>query len=186
MLNTPLPIAYTITIHQITWTYIITLPFQLVGLTRWMTIPVTLFTAYIILAILGTGNEIENPFGTEVNELPMEMYCTQITSEVNLIASTPARKLVEQFRDRTSKPLFPISTATADFWAGCSEREIREALKMRATVSKGTMWERQQSVASEDDTVFEPSDEEKGTRLRKKSFWFTGSDNAAYPSGSYD
>jgi putative membrane protein len=151
-----------------------------------MTIPITLFTAYIILAILGTGNEIENPFGTEVNDLPMELYCTQITSEVNLVASTPAKKLLEQFRDRSSKPLFPISTATADFWSGCSEREIRDALKMRASVSKGTMWERQQSVASDDGTMFEPSDEEKGTRQRKKSFWFTSSDNAACPSGYYD
>jgi putative membrane protein len=157
-----------------------------------MTIPITLFTAYIILAILGIGNEIENPFGTEVNDLPMEMYCTQITSEVNLIASTSASKLVEQFRDRSTKPLFPISTATADFWEGCSQGEIREALKMRASVSKGTMWERQQSMASDDDTVFEPSDEEKGTKQRKKSFWFAGagvgvgSDSAAWPSVSYD
>jgi ion channel-forming bestrophin family protein len=67
ILHTPLPLAYRISISQITWVYIIMLPFQLVGTLRWITIPATIIAAYIILGILLIGSELENPFGYDVN-----------------------------------------------------------------------------------------------------------------------
>jgi ion channel-forming bestrophin family protein len=42
VLNTPLPIAYSIAISQITWVYVIMLPFQLWNALRWITIPGTI------------------------------------------------------------------------------------------------------------------------------------------------
>jgi ion channel-forming bestrophin family protein len=39
VVNTPLPIAYSISISQITWAYVLALPFQLVGYLGWVTIP---------------------------------------------------------------------------------------------------------------------------------------------------
>jgi putative membrane protein len=56
ILNTPLPIAYTIAISQITWVYILLLPFQLYKALGWVTIPASVFAAYIILgiALIGT------------------------------------------------------------------------------------------------------------------------------------
>lgn len=51
ILNTPLPIAYSIAIGQITWVYILLLPFQLFKSLGWVTIPASVFAAYIILGI---------------------------------------------------------------------------------------------------------------------------------------
>lgn len=59
ILNTPLPIAYTIAISQITWIYVITLPVQLVKQLGWINVPVVLISAYIILGFAAIGNEIE-------------------------------------------------------------------------------------------------------------------------------
>jgi len=44
VLATPLPLAYRIAISQITWIYVLTLPFQLVTYLGWVTIPATLGT----------------------------------------------------------------------------------------------------------------------------------------------
>jgi hypothetical protein len=51
VLNTPLPIAYTISISQITWAYVLVLPFQLYNYLDWVTIPGTMLAAYIILGL---------------------------------------------------------------------------------------------------------------------------------------
>lgn len=48
ILNTPLPLAYSISISQITWAYIVVLPFQLVSKLNWIAIPATMIAAYII------------------------------------------------------------------------------------------------------------------------------------------
>lgn len=39
VLDTPLPVAYTIAISQIAWIYILVLPFQLYPTLGWVTIP---------------------------------------------------------------------------------------------------------------------------------------------------
>lgn len=39
VLETPLPAAYTIAISQITWVYVLLLPFQLFSYLGWITIP---------------------------------------------------------------------------------------------------------------------------------------------------
>ena len=48
VLQTPLPIAYSIAISQITWVYVMMLPFQLWDSLRWITIPGCIFAAYIM------------------------------------------------------------------------------------------------------------------------------------------
>lgn len=87
VVNTPLPVAYSIAISQITWVYVIALPFQLWDSLRWVTIPGTVVGAYIILGIAAIGREIEDPFGYDENDLPLERYCKQIEDEINVIAS---------------------------------------------------------------------------------------------------
>jgi len=89
VLTTPLPIAYAIAINQITWVYVMLLPFQLLQTLDWKTIPATIFASYIILGILFIGREIEDPFGQDVNDLPLESYCAQIAAELDIIASRP-------------------------------------------------------------------------------------------------
>jgi ion channel-forming bestrophin family protein len=63
VVSTPLPIAYSISISQITWAYVLALPFQLVNTLEWVAIPGTLVAGYIILGLAQIGRELENPFG---------------------------------------------------------------------------------------------------------------------------
>ncbi|KAK3370707.1 Bestrophin, RFP-TM, chloride channel-domain-containing protein [Podospora didyma] len=128
VLNTPLPIAYSIAIAQITWVYILVLPFQLLPTLYWITIPGTVVAAYIILGILFIGREIENPFGQDVNDLPLELYCAQIASELDIIASRPKRKNGEWVESLDNRVLWPLSNSGWQIWMLREEERIREAL----------------------------------------------------------
>jgi putative membrane protein len=138
VLTTPLPIAYSIAIAQITWVYILVLPFQLlgtVGSQPWITIPATVVAAYIILGILYIGREIENPFGQDVNDLPLEGYCAQIAAEMDVIASRPRPKSSDWIESIDNKVLWPLSSSGWPVWMDRSEEAIREAVihKVEAT-----------------------------------------------------
>ena len=54
VLNTPLPVAYAIAISQITYVYVLLLPFQLLPLLDWVAIPATIAAAYIILGYVSS------------------------------------------------------------------------------------------------------------------------------------
>lgn len=128
VLTTPLPIAYAIAISQITWVYVFLLPFQLVGVLSWVTIPATVAAGYIILGLLFIGREIENPFGQDVNDLPMELYCAQIASELDVIASKPKPKAHQWIESLDNKVLWPLSQSGWNVWMHRGESKLREAL----------------------------------------------------------
>lgn len=131
VLNTPLPIAYTIAISQIAWIYVLMLPFQLWPTLKWITIPGTMAAAYIILGFEAIGREIENPFGNDVNDLPLDDYCNQLASEIDIIASTPAPKPAEFIKRQDNLVLFPFSPNGYSAWASRSVGQIRERLRSR-------------------------------------------------------
>ncbi|KAI6778849.1 uncharacterized protein J7T54_000505 [Emericellopsis cladophorae] len=129
VLNTPLPLAYAIAISQITWVYVLLLPFQLYSLLDWVAIPATVFASYIILGLLLIGGEIENPFGTDVNDLPLELYCEQIAHDMDVIASHEKRNPQDFVTSDANMPLYPASTAPMSVWMSRSEDKIRDALR---------------------------------------------------------
>ena len=135
ILRTPLPIAYSIAISQITWIYIIMLPFQLDGPLKWVMIPACVIAASIILGILLIGREIENPFGNDVNDLPLDAYCQQIASDIDIICSRKKSNISELVSSSENKVLFPLSSLGYPAWAGKSERVIRDELKYKTTVA---------------------------------------------------
>ncbi|KAE9993961.1 hypothetical protein EG327_002295 [Venturia inaequalis] len=134
VLNTPLPLAYSIAISQITWVYIIILPVQLYDYLGWVTIPGTICAAYIILGLLLIGREIENPFGNDVNDLPLDHFCQQVASDVDTISSLKKPRMAEFVTHKDNKVLFPISTSGYEAWAARSEKRIRNELKLKVEV----------------------------------------------------
>lgn len=128
ILNTPLPIAYSIAISQITWVYILLLPFQLYKLLGYITIPACVFAAYIILGIALIGREIENPFGDDVNDLPLDAFCVQIRKDLDIIMSKPAPCMEDVVEHPENMLLYPLSEMGAQGWGQKSVEEIREAL----------------------------------------------------------
>ena len=70
--NTPIPYSYAMYIKKFIFIYLITLPFGLVITEEYMTIPMVLLLAFVLLSVELIAEEIEDPFGTDVNDLPTD------------------------------------------------------------------------------------------------------------------
>jgi len=132
--DTPLPEAYTIVISQISWIYILMLPFQLISSLGWLTILGTLVATYIILSLIAIGRELEDPFGGDVNDLPMDTFCRQLASELDIMAANPPPK-APSFMKRTENLVFyPLSLDSYRSWNGRDVDHIRATLKTKVLV----------------------------------------------------
>jgi putative membrane protein len=80
--NTPIPLSYTALLHQTVAIYCIALPFGIVKTVGAYTPLVVGFIAYAFYGLDAIGDEIEDPFGTDPNDLPLSALSTMI--EVNL------------------------------------------------------------------------------------------------------
>jgi len=132
VVNTPLPIAYSISIAQITWAYVLMLPFQLVKPLSWVAIPATVIAGYIILGMAKIGRELENPFGQDVNDLPLDAFCHELANDIDAMTSSPAPVNEKWMEESSAQVLWPLSAVGFKGWEGKSVEEIRAALKVKA------------------------------------------------------
>jgi len=129
VLQTPLPLAYNIAISQITWLYVMVLPFQLFKNLKYIAIPGTVVAAYIILGLAAIGREIEDPFGRDVNDLDLEKYCQSLQYDLNVLTARPAKVQVDKWmRVDDNQPLWPYSLSGYNSWESRGIDEIRAAL----------------------------------------------------------
>jgi len=70
--NTPLPFAYTLLVYRTAWLYCLLLPVGLAGSLGWGTPIVVALVAYTFFGLDALGDELEEPFGTEPNDLPLD------------------------------------------------------------------------------------------------------------------
>lgn len=75
ILKTPIPPAYSIHLKQLLMLYCFSLPFQLVSLFGWWTGLVVLLISFALFGIEEIGIEIEDPFGLDANDLPLDDIC---------------------------------------------------------------------------------------------------------------
>lgn len=138
VLTTPLPVGYNILISQIVLLYVYLLPFQLYSALDWVAIPGTIAAAYIILGIAAIGNELENPFGNDVNDLPLDSYCEELSRELDTLMSQPAPKFAEHLglSRHLNQPLWPLSHEKLGHWRERGVGDLRSALKAKAFVGK--------------------------------------------------
>ncbi|KAG6007734.1 hypothetical protein E4U21_005573 [Claviceps maximensis] len=135
ILNTPMPLAYSIALAQITWVYILVLPFQLVNSLQWVTIPATIFAAYIILGLALIGREIENPFGEDVNDLPLDNFCDQIRRDIDIIMSQSPRVINEAVKRDDNEVLYPLSRLGYSALAARSADDIKSLLRAKLHIT---------------------------------------------------
>jgi len=83
--NTPIPYSYTMYIKKFIFIYIVTLPFGFVTTSEYMTIPIVLLISFILLSVELIAEEIEDPFGTDVNDLPTDELADKINDNVREI-----------------------------------------------------------------------------------------------------
>lgn len=80
--NTPIPFSYTLLLHRTAYLYCFLLPFGLVDSIGFMTPFVVAIVAYTFFGLDALGDEIEEPFGLDANDLPLDALCRTI--EINL------------------------------------------------------------------------------------------------------
>ena len=72
ILTTPLPFAYTLLLHRCAWMFCVLLPFGLASSLGWATPVLSAVLAYAFFGLDQLGEEMEDPFGLEPNDLPLD------------------------------------------------------------------------------------------------------------------
>jgi len=90
ILKTPIPLAYAIHLKQLLLLYCLLLPFQLVDDLGWLTGPMVGLIAFTLFGVEEIGIEIENPFGRDLNDLPLDAICITMQQNIHDLISTPA------------------------------------------------------------------------------------------------
>ena len=81
------------------------------------------------------GNELENPFGNDVNDLPLDGYCSELRRELDIMTSRPAVKFGSVCGSKKEgKVMWPLSESGHGEWAQRSVGDIRSALRSKVLV----------------------------------------------------
>ena len=83
--NTPIPYSYSSFIKKFIVFYVMALPVaNVVNLGGFM-IPITMFVYYVLMSLELIAEEIEDPFNTDENDIPMESIAQNIERNIDLI-----------------------------------------------------------------------------------------------------
>ena len=93
ILKTPVPMAYSIHLRQLLFVYCLTIPFVFVDEFGLWTAIVVGLVAFTVFGIEEIGLEIENPFGRDPNDLPLDGICAGVKEHVEGVLRMP--RLVE-------------------------------------------------------------------------------------------
>ncbi|HEX9958660.1 MAG TPA: bestrophin family ion channel [Fibrella sp.] len=81
--STPIPFSYSFFIKVFILMYIIVLPFMILDEYGYLTIPAVLAVSYILVGLEVIGEEIQEPFGFEHNNLPLNQISQSIRLNVH-------------------------------------------------------------------------------------------------------
>ncbi|WP_159467546.1 bestrophin family protein [Dyadobacter sp. 3J3] len=83
--NTPIPLSYSSFIKKFIFIYCITLPIGYVFSLHFLVIPFVMFVFYILASLEVIAEEIEDPFGEDANDLPIDRICAGIQLSANAL-----------------------------------------------------------------------------------------------------
>jgi len=89
IVSTPLPFAYTVMIHRTVYFFCALLPFGLVDSIGALTPVFAVFVAYAFMAHEAIASQIEDPFGTEDNDLALNMMSAGIEVALHDLMGEP-------------------------------------------------------------------------------------------------
>ena len=97
ILKTPIPLAYAIHLKQLLLLYCLLLPFQLVDELGWWTGAAISLVSFTLFGIEAIGIEIENPFGYDANDLPLDAICKTMWRNIeDLITLKPTVRYLKK------------------------------------------------------------------------------------------
>ena len=87
--TTPLPFSYSVMIHRTVYLFCVMLPFGLVDGAGLLTPLFALLLAYAFMALEAIAAQIEDPFGTEENDLALNTMCEALEIALHDMAADP-------------------------------------------------------------------------------------------------
>ncbi len=104
--STPIPFSYSLFIKLFITIYVSLLPFTIIEPYGYMTIPVVMITSYVLIGLEMIGEEIEDPFGLERNDLPLSQISQLIRVNVHEIMQIH----LPQVEKEAAQPDFAVVT----------------------------------------------------------------------------
>ncbi|KAI8079632.1 Bestrophin, RFP-TM, chloride channel-domain-containing protein [Gilbertella persicaria] len=85
IVNTPIPAVYVVHLKQSVVLYILAIPFTLIDQLNWWIIPTLVLAAFVLFGIDAIGAQIDNPFGYNSNDFPLNTFCDALRKEIEFI-----------------------------------------------------------------------------------------------------
>jgi putative membrane protein len=83
--NTPIPYSYMMYIKKFIFIYVSTLPFGFVTQSGYITVPIVILITFVLLSVELIAEEIEDPFGRDLNDLPTDELAEKMKDNVKEI-----------------------------------------------------------------------------------------------------
>lgn len=83
--NTPIPFSYSLFIKKFIFLYTGTLPVAFVGILGYFSVAITVFVFYVLVSMEILAEEIEDPFGSDDNDLPTDEISERIGNTIKNI-----------------------------------------------------------------------------------------------------
>jgi len=90
--STPIPYSYTVLMHRLVAMYCLLLPFGLQDAAGWATPVVVLCISYALFGLDAIGDEVEQPFGVDPNDLPLSSISRTIEGNLRRRIGEPPPK----------------------------------------------------------------------------------------------
>jgi len=87
--NTPIPYSFSMFIKKFLFIYSCTLPVSFMWDLHYWTVPIVLLAFYFLVSVELISEEIEDPFGKDINDLPLDELSYKIKRDVHEILTQP-------------------------------------------------------------------------------------------------
>ncbi|KAJ1736672.1 hypothetical protein H4217_002116 [Coemansia sp. RSA 1939] len=111
ILSTPIPMAYRIHLSHALYMYLLVLPWALASMGLAKTVILQFVVSFMMIGIDSISREIQNPFGYDANDLPLDAYCDAVLAELSYALKHRSPKALQRAEstysnssgDKTSK-----------------------------------------------------------------------------------
>jgi putative membrane protein len=122
--NTPMPASHSYLLKSYVFIYTLTMPVSFVGTLHWWSIVAVASIYFVTMSLVAIAEEIEEPFGRDPNDLPVDTLAKNIHRNLNQIYATrlsdaeaaqaspigtPEQPPAREEGNRWSRPQLPIS-----------------------------------------------------------------------------
>jgi ion channel-forming bestrophin family protein len=94
IIKTPMPLSYGIYLKRLILLYCLLLPLGLVEQLGWLTPLAIALVSFVLLGVEEIGNEIENPFGYDFNDLKLDAICDTLRQDIKTTSAFGADGLL--------------------------------------------------------------------------------------------